>query len=135
VFASTDAQLRGIAESLVRIDSELAALDQEEAQIHAALERPWEYAERYAQMQADLETLNAELSCNETAQPAATAHGGAREAEIENAIPTEEQALTIVCESGAPAPRSHGFRTAFSGNTTRQTWWAPYRAEWTIRED
>jgi hypothetical protein len=56
-------------------------MDQEEAQITAALDLPWNQAERYAQLSAELEALNAELnrkddSAAATESTAETASGG-----------------------------------------------------------
>jgi hypothetical protein len=62
VWSSADSQIRSIPETIQRIDADLARMDQDEAQINAALDRPWEQAERYAWMQAELEALNAELA-------------------------------------------------------------------------
>jgi hypothetical protein len=81
VFASADSQIRGIPESIQRLDAELTRMDQEEAQITAAFDLPWDQAERYAQLSAELEALNAELnrkddSAAATESAAETASGG-----------------------------------------------------------
>jgi hypothetical protein len=72
VFASADSQIRGIAESIGRLDAELERMDQEEMQITAALELPWEQAARYAQLQTELEALNTELAKTDQPEPATT---------------------------------------------------------------
>jgi hypothetical protein len=72
VFASIDWQIRDITEAIERIDAEGVAKDQEEAHINSALTLPWDQAERYVALQAELEALNAELSKandNRAAQP------------------------------------------------------------------
>jgi hypothetical protein len=62
VFASIDWQIRDISEATQRIDAEGVAKDQEEAQSSVALTLPWDQAERYTAVQAELEALNVELS-------------------------------------------------------------------------
>ncbi len=57
VWSSADSQIRSIPEALQRIDAELARIDQEEIHITSALDLPWEQAERYARMQAELERV------------------------------------------------------------------------------
>jgi hypothetical protein len=78
VFASVDSQIRGIPEAIGRIDADSAAKDQEEAQIHAALAQPWDQAERYAALEAELHALNTELS-KTTDSPAQATEGTTQE--------------------------------------------------------
>ena len=62
VFASIDWQIRDLGEAIRRIDQEGAAKDHEQAQLAAALTQPWDQAEHYAALAAELEALNAELA-------------------------------------------------------------------------
>ena len=98
VFASVDAQIRGIPEAIRRLDDERAAKEQETTQILVALDQPWEQAERYAALQAELETLNAELAKADKAP--ATTGTAPRDDEP---TPASAGPITVVATSDADA--------------------------------
>ncbi len=99
VFASVDAQVRGIAEAIRAIEAEFRAKDGEEAQIQAALAQPWDQAALYAALQTELEALNTELSGAQQPAPA-TADDLQSCDDLELAIVAEHDLSELPC----PAP-------------------------------